>query len=84
MSYTKPFENFQCLFNKLAHSFVAIELFDFSKMQNSIFIAQKSSHYLGLKIPYVKSNDIFYFCVYRKISQKKGFLYIKVNYKNYS
>ena len=38
---------FQRLFSKFAHSFVAIELFIFSKTKNSIFIAQESSQCLG-------------------------------------
>ena len=40
---------FLTVFSKFAHSFVAIELLTFSKMQNSIFIAQESSEYLGFK-----------------------------------
>ena len=33
-----------------AHSFVAIELLTFSRMQNSILIAQEISQYLGKNI----------------------------------
>ena len=51
-------------------------------MQNFIFIAQESSRYLGLKniyTPYVKRIDFFAFCLYKKVSQKKSFLYRNVN-----
>ena len=36
------------LFSKVTRSFVAIESLTFSKIQNSIFIAQESPHYFGL------------------------------------
>ena len=51
------------LFSKSTYGFVAIELLDFSKMQNSIFITQESSLYLGLKryTPYVKRIYLFLF-----------------------
>ena len=55
----------------MAHSFVAIELLAFSKMQDSVFIAQESSHYLGKKhVPYVKRIDFIYFWVYKNVFQK--------------
>ena len=43
----KIHQKYPRLFNKVTRSFVAIELFTFSKVQNSIFIAQESSQYLG-------------------------------------
>ena len=64
------------LFSKSIYSFVAIELLVFfSQMQNSIFIAQESSRYLGFKINthYIKRIGFFSFCVYKNVSQKKAF-----------
>ena len=52
MSGTENILNFKWLFSKLAHSFVAIELLTFSKMQDSIFIAQESSQCFG-EIDYI-------------------------------
>ena len=51
---------------KFTHSFVAIELLPFSKMQKNYFIAQESSWYS------VHKQDWFFaLCVYKKVSQKK-------------
>ena len=49
-------------------------------MQNSIFIAQESSRYLGFKkyTPYVK-RIFFAFCVYKNVSRKKRFWYKNIN-----
>ena len=66
------------LCSKFTYSFVAIELLDFSIMQNSIFITQERSRYLGLKYiytPYVKRIDFFSFCLYKNVAQKNLFVY---------
>ena len=47
LSCSETINNNLRIFRKFAHSFVAIELLTFSKMQNFIFIAQGSSHYFG-------------------------------------
>ena len=52
----KIIQIFTRLFSKFAHSFVAIELLTLFKNANSIFIAQESSQYLGLKKP-VRKQD---------------------------
>ena len=77
MSCPKKYFNFCVrLFSNLTYSFVAIELLAFFINANSIFIAQESSLYLGLKItPYVKRIDFFVFCVYKKFLPKKLFAY---------
>ena len=49
------------LFSKFAHSFVAIELLTFSKIQYSIFIAQESSQYLGFFLFARKQYEYFFF-----------------------
>ena len=69
------------LFSKLTYSFGVIEFLAFSIMQNSIFIAQESSRYLGFKkcTPYVKRIGLFAFCLYKNVSQKNSFLYSNVN-----
>ena len=48
------------LFSKFAHSFVAIGLLTFSKMQNSIFISQESSQYLDFKTKFVRIKDCLF------------------------
>ena len=55
--------------------YIAIELLDFSKMQNSIFIARESVVWdLKIYTHYVKWIDFFPCCVYKKVWQKKRFL----------
>ena len=54
-------------------------------MQNSIFIAQESSGYLGFKKTYsLRKNDCFFaFCAYKNVSKKKSFLHIILNHNDY-
>ena len=72
------------VFSKFAHSFVAIELLNFSIMKIFIFIAQERSQYSGLKKSVHKKDWFFAFCVYKNNLQRKHcFLYINVNYNDY-
>ena len=85
VSSAKNISTFSRLFSILTYIFFAIELLDFSIIQNSIFITQESSRYLGFKkrTPYVKWIDIFCFFVYIKTPGEKKQLYISVD-NNYS
>ena len=70
--HKKWFDIFIWLFSTFAHNFVAIESLTFSIMQDSIFIAQESSQYLGFKInPYVNRNGFFTSCKYKHVLQIK-------------
>ena len=69
------------LFSILTYIYVPIELLDFSKMQNSIFIAQEIFRHLGLKINSLRKKDsLFSFYVY-KTSCKKLLIMYKCKYQ---
>ena len=72
----KIIQNISRLFSKFAHGFVAIELLTFSKIQNSIFIAQESSSYLGFFMKNIVRKQYYFFCVHKTFHKTNFFLYI--------
>ena len=82
VSCTKHNSIFSELFRKFVHSFVAIELIDFSKMQNYIFIARESSQYLGLNKSVRKQDSLFLLFVFIKSFAKNMLFCINENYND--